>query len=216
MARPVEDADDEIGDFRLFGPRQVLQILARRLVEIDNAVRQAAADGDLVHVDVGSVEKAAIIGHRQDGQRVGAPLGGDRRALQRVERDVDLRSLAGPDLLADEQHRRLVALAFADHHRAVDRQAVQRLAHRVDRRLVGRLLVAPPHQPRGRQGRRLGDANRFEREIAIHPRIIGHGSLPRCLFDVFRNLRCGSCAAARGPSRAPRSARSRAAWPPRR
>ena len=185
VARSVEDADDEIGNLGLFGARKVLQILSRRRVEIDDTVGQPAADRDLIHIHVRRVEKAAIIGHRQDGERVGAALGGDRRAFERVERDVDFRPLPRPDRLADIQHRRLVALALADHDRAVDRQAVQRLPHRIDGGLVGGLLVAPPHQPRSRQRRQLGDANRFEREIAIHPGVVGHGFLPRGTSEIF-------------------------------
>ena len=64
MARPVEDADDEVGDLDLLGLRQVLQVDRGRLVEIDEIVGQAAADRDLVHVDVGRVQKPAGIGHR--------------------------------------------------------------------------------------------------------------------------------------------------------
>ena len=63
---------------------------AGRLVEIDDAVGQAAADRDLVHVDVGRIEEAAMLGHRHDGQRIGQALGGDGGAFQRIERDVDL------------------------------------------------------------------------------------------------------------------------------
>jgi hypothetical protein len=38
-------------------------------------------------------------------------------------RDIDFRPGSGADLLADEQHRRLIHLALADHNRAVDRKA---------------------------------------------------------------------------------------------
>ena len=180
VARPVEDADDQVGDLaRSSRCARFARFVGRLVVEIDDAVGQPAADRDLVHVDVGRVEEAAVLGHRDDRQRVGAALGGDRRAFQRIERDVDLRALPGADLLADIEHRRLVALALADHHGAVDRQAVERLAHRVDRGLVGRLLVAAPHQPRGGQRRRLGDAHRFQRQIAIHLEFFGHASSSR-------------------------------------
>jgi hypothetical protein len=74
---------------------------------------------------------------------------------------------AGADLLADEQHRRLVALALADHHRAVDRQLVELAPHGVDRRLVGGLLVAAPAQPRRGDRRALGHAHEFERQDAL-------------------------------------------------
>ena len=109
-----------------------------------------------------------MLGHRDDGERVGQALGGDGRAFERIERDVDLGAAAEPDLLADIEHRRLVALALADHDGAVDGERVQRAAHGVDRRLVGRLLVAAAHQLGGRERRRLGHAHRFQREIAVH------------------------------------------------
>ena len=96
MARPVEDADDELGDVDLLGLGEVCEVLRRRLVEIDDALGQAAADGDLVHVDVGRIEEAAVLGHGDDGQRIGQTLGGDGRALERIERDVDLGAPAWP------------------------------------------------------------------------------------------------------------------------
>ena len=71
------------------------------------------------------------------------------------------------DLLADEQHRRLVALALADHHGAVDRQLVELAPHGVDRRLVGGLLVAAAAQPRRRHRGALGHAHDLEREDAL-------------------------------------------------
>src|SRR3546814_4145367 len=89
-------------------------------------VRQPGADSDLVHVDVGRVEEPALVGHGDDGHRVWPALGGNRGALERVEGDVDL-GTAQPNFLADIEHRRLIALALADLHGAVDRQAVEGL-----------------------------------------------------------------------------------------
>ena len=89
-------------------------------------------------------------------------------------------SIFGPlparaDLLADVQHRRLVALALADHDRAVNRQLVERGAHRFDRGGVGGLLVAAPDQL-GRGDRRgLGDADHFEHEHAVEDVAAGGG-----------------------------------------
>src|SRR5947207_1151670 len=81
----------------------------------------------------------------------------------RVDRDVDLGSGLAPDLLADEQHRGFVALALADHHRAVDRQLVELAPHGVDRGLVGRLLVAAPAQARSRNRGAFGHTHDLER-----------------------------------------------------
>ena len=154
------------------------------LVEVDHAVRIAGADRELVHIDVGRVEQVALLGDGEHGQRVGAGLGGDRRALQRIERDVDARAgaLRGADLLADIEHRRLVALALADHHRAVHLERVQRRAHRLDRGMVGRFLVAAADQLRGGDRRRLGDPHHFQHQHAIE--------IPACLDHLFCHPPC--------------------------
>jgi hypothetical protein len=73
--------------------------------------------------------------------------------LQRVEGDVDARDRPLPqpaDLLADVEHRGLVALSLADDHRALDVQRVEGAAHGVDRRLIGQVLLplAPSAGPR--------------------------------------------------------------------
>ena len=178
VARPIEDAHDEVADLDVFRLGQVAQVRRRLFVEIDEIVGQPPAHRDLVHINVGRVEKTAGIGHRDHRQRIGAALGGDRRPFERVEGDVDRRAVSGADLLADVEHRRLVALAFADHDRAVDGERIERRAHRVDRGLVGRLFVTPPHQPRGREGRRLGHPDGLQCEVAIHLRCLGHGFPP--------------------------------------
>ena len=136
-------------------------------VEIDHARGIARADGDLVHVDVGRVEQRAGLRHRHHGDRARHVLGAQRRAFQRIDGDVDLRTGGRAHALADEQHRRLVALALADHDRSVDGQAVEFAAHRIDGGLVGGLLVAPPAQARGRNRGALGDAHEFERQNAL-------------------------------------------------
>ena len=140
---------------------------ADRRVEVDQARLVARPDGDLRHVDVGRVEQAALLGDGDHRQRVGQVLGGDRRAFERVERDVDLGPGLGPDLLADIEHRRLVALALADHHLAVDRQHVQFAPHRVDGSLVGRPLVAAAAEPRRRDRGALGHAGELERQDTV-------------------------------------------------
>ena len=74
------------------------------------------------------------------------PLRGQRRALERVDGDVDLRRRAVADLLAVVEHRRLVLLALADDDDAVHRDGVEHEAHRVDGGLVGGVLVAAADQ----------------------------------------------------------------------
>jgi hypothetical protein len=142
-------------------------IVRRARIELDYAFLKTGADRDFLHVDVGRVQQRATIGHRHRGDCTRHVLGAKRGAFQRVDSDVDLRSGFEPDLLADEQHRRLVALALADHDGAIDRQLVELAPHRVDRGLVGGLLVAVAAQASRRYGGALGDADDFKRKNAL-------------------------------------------------
>ena len=98
-----------------------------------------------------------------------------RRAFERIDGDVDLRPRHGADLLADEQHRRLVELALADHHGAVDRQLVELAPHGVDRGLVGGLFLAAAAQPRGGDRGAFGHAHDLDRENALQRRTCRNG-----------------------------------------
>ena len=115
-----------------------------------------------------------LLGYRDRGDGAGHVLGAQRRALQRIDRNVDLEPAFGADLLADEQHRRFVHLAFADHDRAVDRQLVELAPHGVDRGLVGGLFVAAAAQPRRIDRRALGHAHDLERENALQHEVVGN------------------------------------------
>ena len=93
-------------------------------VEVDRALRRRP-DDDLLHVAVGRVQEAALVGGGEHGDRVRLAGRAEVGALERIDGDVDL-GIVGhlpPDLLADEQHRRLVALALADDDRAAHRAA---------------------------------------------------------------------------------------------
>ncbi len=73
----------------------------------------------------------------------------------------------------DVEHRRLVALAFADHHPAVDLDLVQRRPHGLDRHVVGMHLVAVAHGLGGGDRRPFGDAD----EILLDGQVDGHAGL---------------------------------------
>ena len=183
VAVAVEDAGHQVGHLAVLRAREFAQVLADRRVEIDHAVGQAAADGDLVHVDVGRVQEVAMLGQRHDGERAGAALGGERGAFQRIDGDVHRRA-AGADLLADIQHRRLVHLALADHHGAVDGDGVEGAAHRLHRGAVGLVLLAEADPARGGECGCLGDAHQFECEVAVGDvaglrRVCVHGAFLR-------------------------------------
>ena len=165
----------------------------------------SAAARDLLHVDAGArVEHAAALGQRDHRERARHAPRGQPRALQRVDRDVDLGRAAVADLLAVVEHRRLVLLALADHDDAVHRHGVQREAHRVDGGLVGRLLVAAADPARGGQRGGLGDAHQLEREVAV-----GRARVAQVVRDDARvsvhpgpaRLREGELERARRPAR---------------
>ena len=168
MARPVEDAGGDLRGGHALGLGEARDILLRRAVEIDGVLGIAAADRDLVHIGVGRMQQAAPLRHRHAGDRVGHRLGAQRRAFQRIERDVDRPLVSAADLLADIEHRRLVALALADDDETVDiGDRIERLAHGIDRRLVGRLLIAPAPPARRGDRRGFGDAGDLDGEHAV-------------------------------------------------
>ncbi len=113
------------------------------------------------------MQEAAGLGHGDHRQGVVHGLGGERGAFQRIERDIDLVAFAGPHLLADIEHRRLVAFAFADHHGGIHVDGVEGVAHGIDRHLVGVFLAAAPAQGRRRHGRRLGDTGDLDGENSV-------------------------------------------------
>ena len=97
-------------------------------------------------------------------------VGAQVRALQRIDGDVDLGrvGVAVADLLADVEHRRLVALALADDDAPADVQVAEGAPHRLDGGAVGAVLVAEADEAGRGERRRLGDANDFECEVSVH------------------------------------------------
>ena len=75
--------------------------------------------------------------------------------------------MLGADPLADEQHRRLVHLAFADDDRAVDRKHAQLAPHGVDGGTVGFLLQPAAAQPRRGNCGAFGYTGDFKRQRAL-------------------------------------------------
>jgi hypothetical protein len=88
------------------------------------------------------------------------------------------------DLLADIEHRGLVTLAFADHHRAIHVKFVEGRAHGLYSSSIGCLFVAAADQARGTDRRSFGDTHHFEHE------------------DTVQNLGCCGVSADRAAGRA--------------
>ena len=167
MAVALEDDDGEIVHVDALRLRDALEVLGRRRVDVDG-VRALGPDGDLVHVQRGPREEhRPPLGDRDHRDGVRHPERRQARALERVDRDVDLRPGAVADLLAVVEHRRLVLLPLADHDDAAHGDGVDHQPHRVDRGLVGGVLVAAP-DPAGRErGGGLGYAHELEREVPV-------------------------------------------------
>ena len=137
---------------------------------------RVAADDQLLHVEVGGVQQAPFVRRGEHGQRVVIARAAQIRAFERIDRDIHLRQrpvlpAVGaplPHLLADIQHRRLVALAFADDDGAVDRDGIERAPHGADSRFVGLVAIALAHGVASADRRLFDDAEEFEREVGIH------------------------------------------------
>jgi len=107
------------------------------------------------------MQKAAFFGNRDNCSRVIATLSGNRRTFKRVERNIN-GSSACADFFTDVEHRRFVALAFADHDLARNQYRVKCLAHCVHGRLVGDFFIALTHLPGCSKRSGFGNANKFE------------------------------------------------------
>jgi hypothetical protein len=167
VARAVEHDDHHVAHVGPFALGDEPDRLAQRAIEVQE-VGEVLAGGHLLHVhDRARVEHRAPLGEGDDSERVRPTVGGQPRALQRVDRDVHLGRCAVADLLTVVEHRRLVLLPLADDHDAVHVHGVEHGVHAVDRRLVGRLLVAHPHEPGGGQRGGLGHAHELQREVAV-------------------------------------------------
>ena len=203
MAGPVEHDHGDVADLDPPALGDPPDHVGERVGEAQ-AVRDLGAAGDLLHVDAGAgVEHRAPLRERDHRERRRLALGGEPGALERVDGDVHLRRAAVADPLAVVEHRRLVLLALADHDQAVHRHRVEHQPHRVDRGLVGRLLLAPANPAGGGERRGLGDPDELQREVAVGPgaranvvrddaRLVGlHGqaSQPQTVPGALRSLR---------------------------
>ena len=154
-------------------------VLGDRLADVDDVGGLGPGD-QLLHVEHGRrVEHRVPRRDRHHRHGVVHPLGGQRGAVDRVDGHVALGTGAVADLLAVEQHRRVVLLALADDDRAAHADRADHEAHRVDGGLVGVVLVAPSDPACRGHRRRLGDAHQLEGEVAVGPVGVAHGADPR-------------------------------------
>ncbi len=179
VTRTIEHERGDCGRMHILGAGKAADVLRRRRIEIDHMLGIAGADRDLFHVDVWRVQQRAAFGHCHGRNRSGHVLGAERRAFERIDRDVDPRTGLDADLLSDEQHRRFVALTLTDHHGAFDWDLVEFAPHRIDRGLVCSLLVAVAAQPCRRDRRTFRHADDFQRENAFQQKLRRNGNSRR-------------------------------------
>ena len=171
VARPVEDDDGDVGRALVLGLGDAAMFSATGQRDVDDVGGVGAGD-QLLHVEDGArvVHRAAVgDGHARRWRWSGRWP--QPRAVDRVDRDVAVRAGAVTDVLAVEEHGRVVLLALADDDHAVHRHGADQGAHGVDGRAVGAVLVAAADPAAAGQRRRLGDADQLQRQVAV--RLLG-------------------------------------------
>ena len=161
------------------------QVFGGREPDVDDAVANCWADRDLLHVRVGRVQEAAVLRHGNDSHRVARAAGGQVRALEWVDGNVDRGCVCGSVayLLTDVEHGRLVALALADDDRPANAQRTERATHRLRGGPVGAIVIAEPDEARRGERRRLRDPHDLKCQIPVHV---------QTLSALSRSLLCGS------------------------
>ena len=168
MARPVEQDRGDLRRLDALGLGEVAGC-SRRPARRD---RWCPSDspGRSRSCPCSSRARAAACRHRPSPWSRSRPACSWRRAIVPSSGSTAMSTL-GPVLLPTFSPMNSIgassSLALADHHRAVDRQLVELAPHRVDRGLVGRLVLAVAAQPRRRHRRALGHAHDLERENAL-------------------------------------------------
>ena len=189
VPRPIQHDDRELVNLAAERPCDGAQVLAHRRVEIHEMLRGGARRR--ASPCRGRARAAARRARRPPAPRwrwprqwrTGWCLRADRRRCRPHRRIGPRAGLLGhADLLADEQHRRLVALALADDDGAVDGHGVHLVPHRLDGGLIRQVPVALPHRMGAGNRRLLHDAQELEREIRFHLVVLQnrvlHGGCP--------------------------------------
>ncbi len=172
VTRAVEHDHDQVVDAPLQATGDVLEVVGDRGIQIDR-VLAGRPDHDFFHVAVGRIQQTTFLRRRQHRDCTGSARRAQIGAFEGIDSDIDLRDLAaigkfGADFLADVEHGRFVALAFANDDIAAHGDGVHRLPHGLGCDLVCQLAIAGAHGARGRDSRLLDHAQEFKREIAFN------------------------------------------------
>ena len=167
MPRPVQNRHGEVGYLPVNVPRDGTQSVGDRSVKI-NLPSHRGRNNQLLHVDRWPrIEHGAARRHAQHADRVRKALGGERGAIDWVNRNVQVGTGAVADLLAIEQHRRFVFLSLSDYHDTVHPNRSEHRAHGVHGSLINLFLVTKAHISRAGDGGRLSCPHQLQGEIAV-------------------------------------------------
>ena len=169
VPRPVQHASRDLAHGNALRFREPVEVFGNRAIQAHDARLVAGADGDLLHIHVGCVQKAALLGDGQHRQRARQRLRAQADTFERIDGDVDL-GAAPAQLLADIEHRHFVLLALANDDAAGNRQVAQFAPHRAGRRYVRLHFVATAAEMRRGHRRGLSNARNVERQRA-HERL---------------------------------------------
>ncbi len=118
-----------------------------------------------IQIDVGRVPETACFRHRHHRDRSELVLCCKIRALERIDRDIDLGTLPGSDLLSDIEHRRLIPLTLTDDDLTINIEPCQHPAHRLDRGIVSGISVPETDPSRGSDRSSLGHLQDLQEQI---------------------------------------------------
>ncbi len=122
--------------------RQGMEIFSRRFIEVDHPVTDRT-DGDLGHIGIRAMKQIAAVGHGDHGERVGR-VRWRRSSCLRADRGRCRLSARLSRLFRRYRASALRRARLRRSPRAVDRERIESLAHSIDRRLIGGLLIAAP------------------------------------------------------------------------
>src|SRR5262249_22988687 len=154
-------------------PRNRLEVVFDRRVEV-NMPFGGGADDELLHVQIGRVQQAALLGAGHHGNRVRRARGAEVRAFERVYGDVNFRERLRPGntffvpqahFLADVKHGGFITFTFTDDDFAAHRHRVHNLPHGFDGNVVRVFALSLPHGVRRGDGGGFDDAQEIKSQF---------------------------------------------------
>src|ERR1700752_1625277 len=196
MSRAVEHNHRQIFDIASETPRNVLQVVFHRGINVDDPARRWP-NYNLVHVDIGCIQQTTPFGGSQNCNRVVGAKRAEVRALERIDGYINLRTRfsnlltntkAAAYFFANVEHRRFVTFAFANHHAPAHGHSVHYFPHCFDSYVIRKLSITLTHGSGGSYCRGFGYAQEIQRQLALCSEVVTHLLLlvgiirPKCTF----------------------------------